>query len=429
MTSSRGGIATDDPIQPVYPFQAVGAPIDLYRGNISVDGAESRSGRVFVDMAGDLEVRWLLTGSAPDFEPGTAVELGIMRPDIGWTTVPAQNYSSSGSGVIGDATLGAADASCERVIVHFANLPSIFPFGSGRMVLSGAGWNLDLEGRADHPEILRELKQSLFFAVTHAASLRRADGASFKASEAAEAIEAFQLALSFALGRWIAPVAPVGFDGSGKRVWEQWASWRCSPASGYLPWWSTGDGGDLQDFVRLFGETWSSSEYDREVIRHVARHLIAAHHRGTTIEAKIMLVHAALEYLSWVTYVVPGKRTATQHGKDKNRTPAATWHLKELLRPAKIKVRIPTSLPGLRKFARAEGLPSGPAAVSRLRNKLIHPKDAGEPYRIEGLVTEAWQLASEYGELLLLHRVGYQGKYLPRSDIAMPRSVSVPWAA
>ena len=60
-----------------------------------------------------------------------------------------------------------------------------------------------------------------------------------------------------------------------------------------------------------------------------------------------MLVHAALEYLSWVTYVVSGKRTGTQHGKEKNRTRAATWHLKELLRPAKIKVRIPTNLSGL----------------------------------------------------------------------------------
>ena len=123
----------------IHPLRSPRRADRAVRGNISVDGAESRSGRVFVDMAGDHEVRWLLTGSAPDFEPGTAVELGIMRPDIGWTTVPAQNYSSSGSGVIGDATLGAADARCERVIVHFANLPSIFPSGSGRMVLSGAG--------------------------------------------------------------------------------------------------------------------------------------------------------------------------------------------------------------------------------------------------------------------------------------------------
>jgi hypothetical protein len=330
--------------------------------------------------------------------------------------------------VIGNATLGAGDASCDHVVLHLTNLPWIFPFGSGRMVLSGAGWEVVLEGRVDHSAVSEELKRSLFFAVTHTGRLRRADGATFRASEAAKAIEAFQVALSFALGRWIAPVAPVGFDGSGRRVWEQWAKWRCSPASGYLPWWSTADGDDLKHFVASFVDAWFSSKYNREVIRHVAHHLIAAHHRGTTIEAKIMLVHAALEYLSWVTYVVAGRRTPTQHGKDKDRTPAATWHLKELLRPARIKVGIPTSLPALRKFARAEGLPSGPAAVSRLRNKLIHPKDAGEPYRIEGLVTEAWQLASEYGELLLLHRVGYQGKYLRRSNVAMARSVRVPWA-
>jgi hypothetical protein len=73
----------------------------------------------------------------------------------------------------------------------------------------------------------------------------------------------------------------------------------------------------------------------------------------------------------------------------KNGTPAATWHLKELLQPAKIKVAIPAQLVALRKFARQEGLPNGPAAVSRLRNKLVHPKDAGERYRIDGLGFQA----------------------------------------
>ena len=250
MTSSRGGIARDASIRPVYPFEAVGAQIELYSGNISVDGADPQPGLVYVDMAGDLQVRWRLAGSAPEFEPGAAaVELGLMRPDIGWTSFPAQNDSRSGSGVIGNATLGAGDASCDHVVLHLTNLPWIFPFGSGRMVLSGAGWEVVLEGRVDHSAVSEELKRSLFFAVTHAGRLRRADGASFRASEAAEAIEAFQVALSFALGRWIAPVAPVGFDGSGRRVWEQWANWRCSPASGYLPWWSTADGDDLKHFV------------------------------------------------------------------------------------------------------------------------------------------------------------------------------------
>jgi hypothetical protein len=59
----------------------------------------------------------------------------------------------------------------------------------------------------------------------------------------------------------------------------------------------------------------------------------------------------------------------------------------------------------------------------------VHPKDAGEPYRIEDLITEAWRLVTEYGDLLLLHRIGYKGKYLPRTDTGQwVKSVPVPWA-
>jgi hypothetical protein len=45
------------------------------------------------------------------------------------------------------------------------------------------------------------------------------------------------------------------------------------------------------------------------------------------------------------------------------------------------------------------------------------------------VVTEAWRLVTEYGELLLLHRIGYKGKYLPRTNTGQwVNSVPVPWA-
>jgi hypothetical protein len=73
-------------------------------------------------------------------------------------------------------------------------------------------------------------------------------------------------------------------------------------------------------------------------------------------------------------------------------------------------------------------LPDGPQVLSWLRNRLVHPKDAGEPYRIEDVVSDAWQLVTEYGELLLLHRIGYQGKYLPKTvKSEWVESVPVPW--
>jgi hypothetical protein len=156
------------------------------------------------------------------------------------------------------------------------------------------------------------------------------------------------------------------------------------------------------------------------VTRHVARHLIVAHHHGTTIEAKIMLVHAALEYLSWVTYVLgPLRRSESHHDRKDKFTGAApaTWHLQELLCDANIDPAIPAGLVGTTKRAQemqpsasANQVIDGPEVLTWLRGRLVHPKDAGEPYRIEDLVTEAWRLVTEYGELLLLHRIGYTGK-------------------
>jgi hypothetical protein len=262
-----------------------------------------------------------------------------------------------------------------------------------------------------------------------------------KAGEAAEALEAWQLALSFALCRWIAPVAPVGLDAKGRRVWEQWASWRCDPvATDYLPWWSNADGDDLRAFAELFLRAWFSSDEERAIVRHVAHHLIAAHHWGTTIEAKIMLVHAALEYLSWVTYVLsPLQRNESHHRRTDLVTgaPPATWHLQELLCDAGVDTAIPRGLSGMQQLAqnlqlnaRANQVIDGPEVLTWLRNRLVHPKNADEPYRIENLVTEAWRLASEYGELLLLKRIGYQGKYLPRTDTReWVNSIAVPWAS
>jgi hypothetical protein len=246
------------------------------------------------------------------------------------------------------------------------------------------------------------------------------------------------VALSFALARYVAPVAPVGIDANDHRVWGQWASWRCDRMFGYLPWWDTRDGEDLQVFVKRFVDAWLNPD-EGAIVEHVSRHLIAAHHIGTTIEAKIMLVHAALEYLSWLTYVLgPVQRSEGHHDRRDKSTGAvaATWHLQELLSDANIDTAIPADLAAMtsraqemQPLAGANQVIDGPEVLTWLRGRLVHPKDAGEPYRIEDLVTEAWRLVTEYGDLLLLHRIGYKGNYLPRSNTGQwVNSVPVPWA-
>jgi len=423
------------PVRPVYPFGAPGAPIELYSGDISVGSADPLPGRIYVDLAGDLQVRWHVAESTPPFELGD-IDLGLQLPDSGPTIVPARIDSAVGAGRVLNVDFGNSTASCDRVVVHFTNLPWVFPWGTGRWQVSGAGWNLVLEGRPDHSNVFDQLRNSVFFAVTHVGELRRASGRSFTPAAAQKALEAFQVALSFALGRYVAPVAPVGFNAAGRRVWEQWALWRCDPVPGYLPWWDRNDGEDLQAFVKLFLAAWFSRK-EHDVTWHLARHLIAAQHRDTTLEAKIMLVHAALEYVSWVTYVLSGIRSRKKYGDA-----TAEEHLRELLQAASIPTTIPRSLVAMRKRSQQmrrderrkdptqprKPLPDGPQVLSWLRNRLVHPKDAGEPYRIEDLVSDAWRLVTEYGELLLLHRVGYQGRYLPRSNTSLWKSIKVPWA-
>ena len=449
------GVSALAPVHPAYPFGDPGAPIELYSGPIAVDSIGPWEGRIFADLAGDLQVRWSAT--APEgWVDATYVNLTVEPPDAGPTTVPARrNWSQRdseyvrASGEIMNAHVGSPDALCDRVIVQFTNLPRISPaeylvddghYWAGRWTCSGAGWRLVLDVRQDHSKVWNALRESLVFVVTHVGELRRADGSSFQASEATDALTAFQTGFSFALARWVAPVAPVGFDAGDNRVWEQWASWRCGPAFGYLPWWDNADGEDLKAFMELFLDAWFDPDR-HDVTRHVARHLIVAHHRGTTIEAKIMLVHAALEYLSWVTYVLPpGTRSESHHDRNDMLTgaPPSVWHLQELLDEASVDTAIPAGLVAMhqraqqmRPTAHANRVIDGPEVLMWLRNRLVHPKDAGEPYRIEDLVTEAWRLVIEYGELLLLQRIGYNGKYLPRTTTDTGQwvnSVPVPWA-
>jgi hypothetical protein len=104
-------------------------------------------------------------------------------------------------------------------------------------------------------------------------------------------------------------------------------------------------------------------------------------------------------------------------GKTSSLAVAATWHLQELLCDANIDTAIPADLVAMTRRAQemqsvagANQVIDGPEVLTWLRGRLVHPKDAGEPYRIEDLVTEAWRLVTEYGELLLLHRIGYKGK-------------------
>ena len=233
---------------------------------------------------------------------------------------------------------------------------------------------------------------------------------------------AWQTVLSFALGRWVAPALAAGTLG-GQPAWELWADWRQSNWYRAYAWWDTDDRAGLDEISGLLLRAWADPARNGTA-RYVAHHVVEANEPRTTLEARVMLLGAALEFLSWDAYVLSGHRSRSEHSQN------AATNLRELLEAARIDTAVPSGLDDLERFRADEGVRGAPEAISRLRNRLVHPKDVDEPYRLRHLVLQVWQLLAEYAELLLLHDLGYAGLCNPRHPPGRwaHDSSPVPWA-
>jgi hypothetical protein len=419
------------PTPTVYPFGAPGEDVLLYDGGLTV-GGKSASGRVWMSMTGDAGLRWTVEPLDWRSIPLGDTRLAFSHPQLGPLDIPARVTWSGGSGSVYSTTTGEVPE-LDELVVHWLDLPDVQPaealessaaVWSGRWSGSGGGWSFVLDAREDLSKVAAAAKDTPFHVLTHAGTLRRSDGRPFAPAEADGGLAGLHVGLSFALGRWVSPALAVGFV-DGKRVWESWSTWRSDPLQSNYAWWSTHTGDDLRDFLALFLDCWVDPDR-HDLVRHVAHHVIEANRSSMTTEARIMLAGAALEYLSWVTFVVRSGRSSEEHGRN------SATHLRELLVRAHIPVEIPDDLDALARVPLDPGVPQdGPAAISWVRNKLVHPKDAREPYRLEHVVRQTWQLVMHYSELLLLREVGYTGAYKVRFPPGHweHQTQPVPWAA
>ena len=419
----------------MFDFDSPGHDLELYEGEAELDGEPVGRIRIWVPMRRGLKVRWQIAEPAPHgLELGLEeTSLTIDHATLGKVELPVDVNHSDGWGTSPGASLGAIDG-IDRVVIHWVNVPLILPAepladsrGSwaGRWRVESCGWRFTVDSRGDHAQVTKlahELDEQ--FVVTHVGELRRADGSLFDAESTRHMLFGWQLGMSFALGRWVAPAVPVGFGRDGNQIWQQWAPWRCDSLGGYESWWDTHTGDDLATFVGAFLGAYLDPGRHHEV-RLAAMHVIAANHSGTTAEGKVMLAQAGLEYLAWVRLVLSNRISRRRY-----KAMDAADHLRLLLTEAGIPTDVPDGLPGLYDLAYQRGL-DGPSATTWVRNRLIHPKDAGEPYRIKGLVWQTAQLLLEYGELLLLHGLGYHGQFMRRYPPyrSAHGSVPVPWAA
>jgi hypothetical protein len=239
-------------------------------------------------------------------------------------------------------------------------------------------------------------------------------------------LSGWQLALSLAFAQWVAPSLNVGYDRAGQRVWEQWPAWRCDRLGVSEGWWTWHEANDLRDFVEAFLCAFLD-ERDHPLVRHFAMHILESHGPKMSPEARIMLSFAGVEYFGWNILHNRGDVSRADY-----KQLGADGVLRRLLASASIPTNIPDDLGALHEVVLPRGhTADGPGVIAWLRNRLVHPKDAEEPYRLEGLVGQASLLLLEYAELVLLHHIGYAGNYAKRYPPGRWNGTNapVPWAA
>ncbi|QFZ18506.1 hypothetical protein [Saccharothrix syringae] len=410
---------------PVYPFNRPGQDIVLYDGPLlEVDGGEF-NGSVRVRCGSELDIVWRLD----DIPPMPWALNSFDEPDLRLQVhLPSGVHPVDGprrtldTGRFNAPTLGNGEARLRRVVLHWMNFPAIRSPGvieqpeaggrrrwTGRWQVTVDLWQLTMDCRPDHSDVWAVLREENNFVMTHVMEITRVDGADFTPGDVEPLLQALHFGASFGFGRWVAPAIPVGFDSGDAIVWQRWVPAFCDPArKGALAWLFESRSHDLHDLLtRAYA---AFADPDRE---HTTRLLLSmaieSNHTGR-VEQRIMTAFSAIELLTWVTLVLDEGMSKSRYDNLR-----AEGRLRRLLATARVPLEVDSSLqPALARFARAQAPDGvdGPTAVSRIRNRLVHPKmPRDEVHDIKGLLTDIWLLTRHYLNMLILKWLNYGGSY------------------
>jgi hypothetical protein len=422
------------PLSPVYPFNEPGQSIVLHDGPIAGLARNDVPGVVELSCVPVPNLAWRINHGSRAGIPAGEVTLLLRRPD-GDVRLPGE-CRESGEGWSNGAEIGKADAPLKRIVAHWFNLPD-FHARLGRWETETDGWKVTLDVRPDHDRVWTDLHKAHIYVMTHVMELRRADEATFTATEAEPVLTALHVGVSFALGRWAAPMLPVG-EGANGEVWESWRVPHCDPARETSPGWWDQRHTSLADFLDRVVRAFADPDRLPALRLQMMLGISAMNDRGF-VEQRVMMGAAGLEHIMWQTMVLGGRMSEEQYlgrGPYRGRGPQAHDLLRTVLTDAQIPIDIDAQLLAvIARFVtdeRAQYGPvlDGPDVVTQIRNRLVHPKAAQERlYRQDGLVAEVWLLARYYLVLLILHSLGYQGSY---RDLRKLRGLAgdvdkVPW--
>lgn len=274
------------------------------------------------------------------------------------------------------------------------------------------GWKVTVAATGETPSAVAALEEKGGYIITHVGQIERIDGGPFSTEQLEETLTFLTCFFSFVLGRWSSPCLSVGFDASGKRVYEEWGIRRCAdgPWHGFASWFDSRHAELFPQVLPGFWKLWSCETWNDPLARALGWYMEANQAAsGLGVDSALIFSQLALELLSW-TYCVLDRRMVSADAFNQRRLSAAD-KLRLLVRSLDIPLEIPETLSALhaRPGRRWE---DSMEAITDLRNGLVHP---GRDQRVSpDAYCDAWLLSMWYLDLVLLRLCGHRGNYANR---------------
>jgi hypothetical protein len=334
-------------------------------------------------------------------------------------------------------------APVHEVYAHWLNCPWLDPqppaITDGRSIFIGRStWNIGnyaifIDSSSDHEDRKKALRNGGNHGFTHAMRAVRVDGSTMPQQEVSELLEALSLAVSFAVGRFVAPCLRGSSDGGSPLVWEDslvdhwqgtqsvWREHKLIKDS------------HLEHLVAAVTSAALDPER-RETVRYVIQNFVNANNNRTFLEQSIMSSWAGLERLAWRRIVEESeeedesKRARWAKKVDSQKT--SDWRIRRLLGISSVSPELSKHSPVLKSFRRhADDPPSsdGAQAVKWVRDAVTHPTGTERTGDLGELLHETYLVAQDWLALSLLNWVGYNSQVFSIVAPGEPRHM-VPWA-
>jgi hypothetical protein len=433
-------------LQPDYPVPVVNEPVPLYMALMLEQG----SNRVCAD--GSVLLQWFpsprISFTLNDADPRMyfnesdrrILHLGDGRffPDVHINLLRASGagpFSTAGEiqGPLPQSS-GPAFGYLRFLIPNFPDVfgtPIQYPSGSscaGRFQLRACNWLVTIDQIDHSQEAFREACSQVGFFITHVGQLEKEDHSPFTEEEALNCLQGLGWFLSFAAGRWTAPVLACGNGPDGSLVKELWNVPRLAPWRNVMSWMDDRYADHLTELWPGFMRRWADPDWN-EVLELAIHWYVEANAQAGSVDGSIILIQAAFEMMASAVVVVQNQWVST--GAFENGLPAAD-RIRLLFVWAGIPFEIPPSLTDLKTLARGRNWGDVSQALTEIRNPLTHPtpknRDRFRNYPM-GARVDAWTLGLWLLELCLLRLCDYNGTYGCRLAPRYAGEVQpVPWS-